>query len=588
MLPKRHRKQLEGLWCELQWRRLSGDRHAFYREAVQIPSGKVLGGGRNRVPFELFDYQAETEQVLDEHQYTVVLKARQLGLTTLVMARALHMLLFEPGTNILLVSKDQPTADSALELLDFMWRFLPPWMRARAPELTNDSVREHVWRFPDGMTSRIESKPATKTVGAGGTYTLVIWDEAALAAHQDDTFRTLMPTTEAGGDMIVFSTARGAHNRFAQVYRGAERGESEFATVFHPWWVSRLMNPLAHKVKDCRFGPCPECVDRGKYEAKQKDFQAEPWRFFAEYPESPDEAFRQSGRSRFSGLGPIESYDEFPLRGRLEGDSQETVRFVEDPDGPLRLRREALSPPVGVKPVVSMDPATGAGGDYTAMTGGWQDSEGTLERVAFWHSNEIEAGDAARQAALLGWLLDPAGRGALLVVEKQGGYGDTPIHELRHNLGYLNLYVHTYTGHRKRRQEQTYGMPMTTSRRPLVIDVLAKHLHGDVIAGIDPLLRYELGAFVVTDAGRVEADAGCHDDLVMSAAIWTYVLAEEVGASAAAKAEPKGEKPVLSVGDIWTEAEDVRRREEQANRRHAQSLARRAKRRRRRQEKAWS
>ena len=588
MLPRRDRQKLEALWVEAKWRRWRDDRRAFFAEAVQVEAGKVLGGGSVRAPLALFDYQDDTLDLFERERFVVVLKARQLGLTTLSMAYALHMLLFEPGTNILLVSKDQDTADSALEMLDFMWRFLPAWLRDRAPVLEVDSVREHVWRHPDGMRSRIVSKPATTTVGAGETFDLVLWDEAALAKFPSDTYRSLKPTTNAGGSMIVFSTARGGHNQFAQMFRMAERGEGQFVSVFHPWWVSRLMNPLASAVANCEHGPCDRCVDRSLYDAEQSSYSEEPWKFHAEYPESPDEAFRQSGRSRFAGLRPVEEYDRFALRGRLEGEHQGDVEFVPADEGELRLLPAALTPPAGVKPVVTVDPATGAGGDYTAITGGWMDAEGTLLRVAFWHSNTVEPAEAARQAALLGWMLDPGNRGALMVVEKQGGYGETPIHELRHTWGYRNMYVHTYTGHRKHRQEQTFGFPMTASRRPLVIDALAKHL--PALEGIDPLLRSELGAFVVRDDGKVAADVGCHDDLVMSVAIWAYVLAEVVGPSAA-KADVKGEAPpdgrTLSVGSIFTEAEDIRRRQAKTNRRYLDDLKRRN-RRKQRQEKAWA
>lgn len=548
-LSYRARRRLEALWAEGKRRAYAHDPAGFMGECVQVPDQNSVTG---RTPLVLWDYQAEDLRVFVEERYVVVLKARQLGLTTISMALCLWELLYRPGSNILLVSKDQNTANRALELLDFMWDFLPDHVRATAPKLENRAATMHVWRFPNGMTSRIVSRPATRTAGAGETATRVVWDEAALADDQEETLRTLMPTTDAGGKMVVFSTARGGHNPFAKLYREAKRGENQFRALFHPWHVSRL-------------------IDEAQYEAKKAQFRAEPWLFYAEYPASDEEAFRMSGRSRFAGLPEADELEEFPLRGWLR-EEHGSVRFVEDDRGPLRLRSEGMVVPKWAKCVVSVDPATGAGGDYTAMTAGWVDREGVPQRMAYWHSNEIEPVEAAREANLLGRWFAGSQRAALLVVEKQGGYGDSIIHELAENAGYPNLYVHTYTGHRKRRRDTTYGFPMTATRRPLVIDRLAEWLRFDddapVVGGVDPLLRGELGAFVVTDQGRVQADVGMHDDLVMSTAIWLYVLTELVGAATVERVvEDPPTTQAFDLAAMWKGVETARRATSKTNRR---------------------
>lgn len=572
-LGRVRRQRLQRVLLEMRWRYYRDNPAAFFRDCVQVPAGKKLGGTQGRVPLELFDYQHEVLEAFESSDAVVVLKARQLGLTTVAMAYALHHLMFFPGANVVLVSKNQDAANSALDLLDFMWGFLPAWFRFRAPELTNDAARHHAWRFHDGMESHISSYAATKTVAAGQTATLVLWDEAALAEHQQDVLRTLRPTTDAGGKMLVFSTARGGHNTFAQLYRAAERGENGFVPLFFPWHVSRLFNPKAHLGE----------VDTSLYDAQLAEMSDEPWLFYAERPANPDEAFRMSGRSRFAGLAPIEEYVPFAWRGRMEWDGAGGIALIEDEDGPLRLDLDALDGvPYGLRAAVSVDPATGVGGDYTAMTVGWVDEHGVPVRVGFWHDNQMEPAEASKHADLLGrFFADETGRSALLAVEKAGGYGDTFLNELQNHLGYDNLYVHTYTGHRQRRRETTFGFPMTYARRPLVIDLLAKHLAGTSVPGlegVDPLLRAELGQFVVRDDGKVTADVGCHDDLVMSAAIWLYVALEASTAMDVSKGEmaaPPG-KVAMSVNHIFEEAEQVR-----------QELERRERRQQRRFEASW-
>lgn len=574
-LRVRQRKLLAAGARELAWRRWSEDPVAFFRECVWIPA---VGTKQGRLRFDLFDYQADTLDRFLQDRYVIVLKARQLGLTTLAMSYALWLLLFRPGTNILLVSKDQRTADKALDMLDFMWGFMPASARATAPVLEIDANREHVWRFPDGMTSRIVSLPATKTAGAGETATLVLWDEAALVTEQDDTLRTLMPTTDAGGSMIVFSTARGSTNRFARMFREAQAGESQFTPIFHPWTASRLINRLADEGG----------VDETVYAAKKREFSAEPWRFFAEYPSSVDEAFRQSGRTRFPGLPEPEMFEDFGWRGRLECPRPDVYRLVQDPAGPLRLDTEMLNGlPSDSSPVVAIDPAGGVGGDFTVMTLGYLDDEGLPRRVGVWRDNQTEPVEAARQAALLGRWGSGRHREAEIVVERAGGYGESTVQQLRDEHGYANLYVHIKAGHRKHVRESMVGFPMSYSKRPLVIDRLAEWLPDTNLPdkphmlGIDTDLRVELGAFVQRADGRLAADNGAHDDLVMSCALWLYVLLGHATSARQATPEPTGEQTqTFNLEEaLWKPAREAWLAQERENMRSARRAGRRRSRR---------
>lgn len=552
VLSSRERQRLELLLVELRWRHYRDNPADFFADCIQIPAGETLGAGEGKTSFELFDYQKEALDTIQKNRFVVVLKARQLGLTTMMMAYGFWMLLFRPGSNVAIVSRSQTAADKALELADFMRSFLPRWMEIRMPKLGAHAAKHHAYEFPNGLVSRITSYAATRTVAAGQTLHLVLWDEAALAEYQEDAFRTLMPTTDAGGSMVVFSTARGSYNMFSRLYRGAEAGENEFKPVFHPWYVSRLMNPAAEKGD----------VDFTHYDSKKRALETEPWRFFAEYPSSVDEAFRQSGRSRFPDLPDATEFSEFELRGRLEADQFGEIRFVEDGSGPLWMRDEALlGVPSGAQPVIAIDPASGTGGDYTVMTGGWLDEDGIPQRMAFWRSNRIEPGDYAEDAALFGYYFaQDLGKNALMVVEKAGGYGDTVIHILR-SYNYKPLYVHRYTGHRKYKSESTFGFPMTNSNRPLVIDTLSKWLDfagGNVMGGVDGQLRRELGAFVVRPDGKLAADVGMHDDLVMSTAVFAYVAEQNpFKATDGAIIETDDWQQVFDVNHIWEEAAQI-------------------------------
>jgi hypothetical protein len=269
-------------------------------------------------------------------------------------------------------------------------------------------------------------------------------------------------------------------------------------------------------------------------------------------------------------LPDLEDFERLPYRGRIEVNHSGSPVLEFSEEGPLQWSDFALQgTPNGCRAVIAVDPSGGTGGDYTVITCGWVNHDGIPVRAAVWRSNEFEAQEIAEQSFMLGkYFADDTGRDALIVVERQGGYGETTVHGLR-QMGYRNLYVHRYTGHRKYKQDTSYGFPMTMTRRPLVVDALANWLNfsqGNVLIGIDKELRRELGAFVVRSDGRVAADDGEYDDLVMSTAIFVYVAEQNLPK---ATSEPIDEGPTarFSVNHIWEEAEEVWRRQEAASRR---------------------
>ena len=125
------------------------------------------------LPFGLWPAQREVLIDLEQHRLTVILKARQLGLSWLVVGWALWLMLFQPAATVLFFSKrDQ----EAVHLLAFRLRGmldrLPDWLR---PELVADN--DHNIELANGSVGL-----AFPTTG-GRSYTasLVVVDEADFA-----------------------------------------------------------------------------------------------------------------------------------------------------------------------------------------------------------------------------------------------------------------------------------------------------------------------------------------------------------------------------------------------------------------------
>lgn len=525
-------KELRRIWVELEWRRCAADEMYFLENYVYIPSERDV---RGRVKFELFDYQQDLLSTFRKNRFVIALKARQIGFTTLGMAHALWLALFRPGANILIVSETQKSSNKNLSQARLAYQFLPSWMKERGPNLAGDNSSGMVFEFHDGMKSYLKASPATSGVFAGETASFVLWDEAALvepANLQEDVLRVLLPTTDAGGSMLVVSTARGAYNRFAKTYRAAKRGDSQFVAFFRPWKVS----PFMRCDEDCGncSGEGEPCVTR--YDGKRREFSDQPWRFFQEYPSDEEEAFRESGRPRFVGLPAEDMFEAFPHRGDLVWDDDQRISFRADEHGPLSLA--TLTPDPQGFYVIGADPSQGVGRDYSSAQIVTLDETGQPEIVGFYRSNTVQPTEFAAALDRMGRYFKGRQWAALLAVEDQGGMGALPINELHVHLQYPNAYMHQTTGKRRSRAVRMFAFPMTVDRRRAVIDRLARFLtvsdDGSVpLAGVYPELRVELGQFVVqeTPSGTVRyaADVGCHDDLVMSLAIAIWVLIEEHG-----------------------------------------------------------
>lgn len=181
------------------------------------------------VPFHLWPAQLEVLETIRQEKQSVVLKARQLGLSWLVLCDALHDMLFQPASTNLLFSKRDDEAQELLARLKGIYQRLPRWMQARG--VVADSA--HEWELSNGS-----SATAFATTG-GRSYTAskAIVDEADFVEDLDELLNAVKPTIDAGGQMIMISTVDKSQpeSPFKRIYRAAKRGHTEWRAIFLPW-----------------------------------------------------------------------------------------------------------------------------------------------------------------------------------------------------------------------------------------------------------------------------------------------------------------------------------------------------------------
>jgi hypothetical protein len=184
------------------------------------------------IPFSLWPEQSRALKSIFNNLLVIILKARQLGMTWLVLGFALWSMIFHPAATVLLFSRRD---DEAIHLLDFrlkgMYQRLPAWMKVR--EILTDNG--HEWRMSNGSVAFA----FPTTAGDSYTATLAIVDEADLVPDLNRLMRAVKPTIDAGGRMILLSRANKdtPQSEFKNIYRAAKQKLSAWVSVFLPWFA---------------------------------------------------------------------------------------------------------------------------------------------------------------------------------------------------------------------------------------------------------------------------------------------------------------------------------------------------------------
>ena len=125
---------------------------------------------RGRIPFKLFPYQEEALQAFQSNNKNIVLKSRQMGISTLCAAYILWLMIFHTDKNCLIISKTQDAAKEVVTKVRFANDNLPSWLRVEAVEDNRLSLR-----LKNG--SQVKSVSSSKDSARSGAISLLIMDE---------------------------------------------------------------------------------------------------------------------------------------------------------------------------------------------------------------------------------------------------------------------------------------------------------------------------------------------------------------------------------------------------------------------------
>jgi len=189
---------------------------------------------RGTVGFELYPFQEKALQDFVDNQLNIVLKSRQMGISTLTAAYSLWLMTFHNDKNILCISITQETAKEIVTKVRFANDNLPSWLKVPCIEDNRLSLR-----LQNG--SQIKAVSSAGTAGRSSALSLLIIDEAAFIDGIEEIWLSSQYTLSTGGRSIILSTPNGVGNFFHKTWIEAEAnkisGKKGFNTIRLPWYL---------------------------------------------------------------------------------------------------------------------------------------------------------------------------------------------------------------------------------------------------------------------------------------------------------------------------------------------------------------
>lgn len=195
---------------------------------------KIQHPMKGLIQFRTFPYQDECLTAFEEHRFNIVLKSRQLGLSTVSAAYALWLAIFQREKNILCIATKLPTAINFIKKVKVAWESLPQWLKLPKEH----TVSKSEITFDNG--SQIKAIPTSEDAGRSEALSLLIVDETAWVRDFSTIWTGLYPTLSAGGAAILISTPNGTAGVGAPYYHiwtEAESGQNDFHPIRLPWQV---------------------------------------------------------------------------------------------------------------------------------------------------------------------------------------------------------------------------------------------------------------------------------------------------------------------------------------------------------------
>ena len=442
---------------------------------------KVTHPVRGLVPFKLYPFQEKIVSELENNRFNILRKFRQAGCTTIASAYALWLAVFQRHQSIVILSKGDTEATEVLDRIKIMYEELPGFLQ---PGITEDN--KHTLKLKN--RSVIKSRPSGKQSGRSLAGSFLIIDEAAFVESIDTIWAAVYPIISTGGRAFVLSTVNGLGNWFYETYARAVEKANSFNAI------------------DIRWREHPEyfrCSGFEElYEAMEKrvpPVNVDDWEKVTK-SNMPRKQWLQEYECEFLGTG-----DTF-LDGSLLSTLSEEVNeeYYIKYNNRMRVWKD---PEPHYDYIIGVDTALGRDRDYSAaqivnLYNG--------EVVAEFYSNKTPVNEFASILNKEGIYYNIAN-----IVVERNTVGNHVIDLLFNDLEYENLW-HDERG--------MAGFQVTMRNRDIILTELEESIRTNMLKINSQRTLNELNTFVISNYGKLTADKGRHDDLIMSLSLANHVF----------------------------------------------------------------
>jgi len=440
---------------------------------------KVTHPVRGLVPFKLYPFQIEILDNVKKHRFNILRKFRQAGCTTIAAAYSLWMIVFQKHKQVVILSKGDAESTEVLDRIKIMYNELPTFMR---PSITEDN--KHTLKLSTGST--IKSRPSGKQSGRSLAGSLLIIDEAAFIENIDTIWAAVYPIISTGGRAFVLSTVNGIGNWFYDVYQAAREGSNSFNYIDIHW-------------KDHPEYKWHEGFETLYEVMTDKGLDVNLWESTTK-ANMPLKQWLQEYECEFLGTG--ETYlDGYLLRRLFEEVSGEYwIRY----NNKMRVWKEAAPQH---EYIIGVDVSLGRDRDYSAFH---ILNSYTGEQVAEFYSNKTPINELAQILANEANIYNNA-----MVIIERNTIGNNLIDWMFNILEYDNLWID---------DKNDFGLQVTTRNREELLARMEEYIRNNFIKINSKRTLDELLTFIVDDNGKITADEGKNDDLIMSLSIAVFLL----------------------------------------------------------------
>ena len=192
---------------------------------------KISHPMRGLIPFKTYGFQENLLDDFNDYRFNIILKARQLGMSTTVAAYIVWMMLFHRDKNILVMATKFTTAANLVKKVKAIIRNVPEWIQIADISIDNRTS------FELSNGSQIKASSTSADAGRSEALSLLVIDEAAHVDGLEELWMGLYPTLSTGGRCIALSTPNGVGNWFHQTYVDAEEEKNDFHPTVLQWNV---------------------------------------------------------------------------------------------------------------------------------------------------------------------------------------------------------------------------------------------------------------------------------------------------------------------------------------------------------------